>query len=121
MKDYYEDLDLKYPEIAIAAENFYTTQSSALFYIPVLMPLVTNTTKVNKQSFPNTMNILNKDKPQISRTASTTGCISIPIHKERMGDDWYYQKQHNYVPKGSKFIVIFVGGDINKPRILGRY
>ena len=120
MKDYYEDLDLKYPEIAIAAEDFYTTQSSAKFYIPVLMPLVTNTTRINQQNFPNNMNILNKDKPQISKSASTTGYITIPIHRERMGE-WYHREQHNLVPKGAKFIVIFVGGDINKPRILGRY
>jgi len=120
MKDYYEDLDLRYPEIAIAAEEFYTTQSSAKFYIPVLMPMISNTTRINREGFPNNTNILNKERPQISKMASTTGYITIPLQGERLGN-WTTRKIPNLVPAGAQFIVIFIGGDINKPRILGRY
>lgn len=120
MKDYYEELDLRYPEIAVAAEEFFTTQGSAKFYIPVLMPMVSNTTRSNREGFPSSTNILNKDRPNISKTAYTTGYITIPIHSERMGH-WSHRKIPNLVPRGAEFIVIFVGGDINKPRILGRY
>ena len=120
MKDYYEELDLKYPEIAIAAEEFYTTQSSANFHIPVLMPLLSSNSSSSREAFPSNTNILNKDRPEISRMAYASNYISIPLHSERMGS-WAHRKIPNLVPRGAEFIVIFIGGDINKPRILGRY
>lgn len=36
-------------------------------------------------------------------------CIYNPIDEER------------YIPEGSKWIVVFIGGDIGKPQIIGRY
>lgn len=115
-ENYYEKLDLKYPEIAIAAETFYTTDSSAKFYIPVLMPLIGSSASSSTTRLPSTTNILNKNRPKVSSTAYSTGSIEIPLQQERLGH-WY----ENRVPKGSKFIVIFIGGDINNCRILGRY
>lgn len=115
-ENYYEKLDLKYPEIAIAAHRFYTTDSSARFYIPVLMPLIGSDSSSNRTRIPPNTNILNKDRPSISSSAYSTGSVSIPLREERLGH--FYR---NIVPKGTKFIVIFIGGDINNMAILGRY
>lgn len=115
-ENYYEKLDLKYPEIAIAAQTFYTTDSSANFYIPVLMPMMNSNSSGSRTKLPSSKNILNKNKPLISSSAYSSGSINIPLRSERLGS-WKYNK----VPKGSKFIVIFIGGDIDNPQILGRY
>lgn len=115
-ENYYENLDLRYIEIAEAAETFYTYESSALFYIPVLMPMIDSTNKITEKPLPSNRNILNKNRPKISAKAYSTGSISIPLHEERLGS-WY----KNRVPKGTKFMVAFIGGDINKCRIIGRY
>lgn len=116
MEDYYENLDLKYIEIAVAAKKFFTTDSTAKFYIPALMPLFGSTDKQYPTSLPSSTNILNQEKPTISRNAYTSGYITIPLHIERLGS-WH----ENKVPAGAEFMVVFVGGDLNKPRILGRY
>lgn len=115
-ENYYENLDLKYPEIAVAAHMFYTTDSSARFYIPVLMPLIGADASGSTTRLPSSGNILNKDKPSISSSAYSTGSISIPLRIERLGS-WY----KNRVPRGTQFIVAFIGGDIGNPQILGRY
>lgn len=114
-ENYYEKLDLRYPEIAEAAEGFYTTQSSARFYIPVLMPLI-GSSGGHTTKLPSNRNILNKDRPHVSSTAYSSGSVVIPLRIERLGS-WY----KNYVPKGTKFIVVFIGGDIDNIAILGRY
>lgn len=119
-ENYYENLDLNYIEIAEAAEEFYTTQSSALFYIPVLMPMINPSSWTTKQYLPSNSNMLNKVRPAVSSSAYSTGAIRIPIHSERMGY-WYHRNTPNLVPVGAKFLVCFVGGDINNCRILGRY
>jgi len=115
MNSFYKDLQLGTVEIAEAAATFYTTDSSAKFYIPILMPYTSNTAMLS--SYPSQKNIVNKvDNLGITSTNTFTGHIDIPLHKERLGS-WPYNK----VPKGSKFMVVFVGEDITKPRILGRY
>lgn len=115
-ENYYEKLDLKYPEIAEAAEGFYTYQSSARFYIPILMPLIGSNTNTATTKIPPNTNILNKVRPTISSTAYSSGSVIIPLRQERLG--YFYR---DYVPKGTKFIVVFVGGDIDNIAILGRY
>ncbi len=115
-ENYYEKLDLKYPEIAEAAEGFYTYQESARFYIPILMPLVGSSSNISTTRIPPNTNILNKNRPRISSTAYSSGSVVIPLRRERLGT--FY---NNYVPKGTKFIVVFIGGDINNIAILGRY
>jgi len=115
MNSFYKNLQLNTTEIAEAAESFYTTDSSAKFYIPVLMPYTSNTTEL--RSYPSQKNIINKiDNLGITPINTFTGHIDIPLHIERLGS-WY----QNRVPKGTKFMITFVGGDITKPRILGRY
>ena len=29
--------------------------------------------------------------------------------------------EYRYIDKGSKWIVVFIGGDINQPQLIGRY
>lgn len=56
-------------------------------------------------------------------TLSGTGSYTID------GDETLYKgilniiptDEYRYIQKGSKWIVVFIGGDINKPQIIGRY
>jgi len=111
----YNNLELNTIEIAEASELFKTTDGSAKFYIPVLMFFSSNT--IELRPYTAAKNIVNKeDNLNMGPINTFTGHIEIPLHEERLGK-W----PKNEVPKGTKFMVVFVGGDITKPRILGRY
>ncbi len=115
MDNFYKNQDFRYVEIAEASEDFFTTASSAKFYIPTLQPFTSNTTEL--RPYPAQSNIVNKENNLgIAKTNTFTGHIDIPIFPELIGS-WY----QNRVPKGTKFMIVFVGGDIMKPRIIGRY
>ncbi|MCK9199036.1 MAG: hypothetical protein M0P49_05480 [Bacilli bacterium] len=114
MDNFYKDLPLNTIEIAEASEDFYTTDGSAKFYIPSLMPFISNT--IEMRPYSSAKNIVNKVDVVLGPINTFTGHIVIPLHIERLGE-WPEDK----IPKGSQFMVVFVGGDITKPRILGRY
>lgn len=105
--DFYDNLDLKYPEIAVALETYGNK-----FNIPILTPFIANAGKSPSKSTASALNknnIKNKDSLPISRiTTQNYVTLSVPSY---LGT----------VHKGDKFIIVFVGGDINKIRIIGRY
>ena len=115
MSDFYKDLDLKYPEIAITLESFNKySDATVLCSIPVLMPFMQNSAdRINTGNIENKVNNLSIGPCMIHRGTY------IKINKE------YSQNcpanSNGDVPAGQKFIVVFVGGDIDKPRIIGRY
>ena len=111
MKDFefYQNLDLRYPELAICIED--TDTKVAKFFIPVLTP------------------ILNKDKPyeETDNNISKTNIIS-----DSSSMDISACTSSNYLElilpdniqgcsKGDTFVIVFIGGDPNKPVLLGRY
>ena len=115
MADFYKDLDLKYPEIAITLEKFSKhSDATVLCNIPVLLPFMQNTAdRIN------TANIENK--------VNNLGIGPCTIHKgtylkiNREHSQYCPANRDGIVSAGEKFIVVFVGGDIDKPRIIGRY
>ena len=111
MKDFefYQNLDLRYPELAICIED--SQDNIAKFFIPILTP------------------ILNGDKPydETDINVSKTNIIS-----DSSSMDISACTSSNYLElilpdtvkncsKGDKFVIIFIGGDPNKPVLLGRY
>ena len=115
MSDFYKDLDLKYPEIAITLEKFNkNTDSTVLCTIPVLLPFAQNSADII-----NTGNIENK--------VNNLGIGPCKIHKGtylkiyREHSQGCPSNEQGVVQPGQKFIIVFVGGDIDKPRIIGRY
>lgn len=104
---FYENLDLRYPEIAIALESGY---KSIKAYIPVLMPFVDNIgnkPKEEKSLAPIKSKILNKESLKISKT-TTQNYINLDI--SNIGK----------VDKGDRVVIVFISGDPNKPIAIGR-
>lgn len=101
-------------EVAILQENISATNPhTASFTIPALM-----TENYKGKKYVNNYNVINKNKtgtPSIS-TITIDNTVTLQVPKEYT--KWYGSL---IIPKGTKFIVAFVGGDINSMRIIGRY
>lgn len=70
----------------------------------------------DKISSVSTSNILNKDKSGLTSSSITTSdIVTLELPKEVTRN--YPVK---FIPKGTRFIVSFSGGDITKPVIIGR-
>lgn len=167
ISSFYDDLDLKYPEIAICIDRIdRLNPGNPKFIIPVLTPNMSIDTEVSKSIYQNSSNIRNGDiLPEIANI-TISNYIEIPLPKELCGNYdtrlfksiKYIQSTLNcngdnvnkeplwcksvlnmsfvtlydvicnkflnksrYIEKGSKWIVVFVGGDITKPRIIAPY
>lgn len=107
--NFYNNIDFKYPEIAISLED---SENIGKFFIPVLTPFLSSDEAYDKKEMdsPKT-NITNRDQfihdiePCILSNYIT---LSLP-------------KNDVQCKKGDKFVISFIGGDINKPYIIGRY
>lgn len=128
--EYYQQQDLKYVEVATALEKFHYA-SEGKFFINAITPLLnSNSPKNDKKSKLSTANILNyNSKLGISSfTLSNYISLKVPeymIDKDVDKDGYYTNNEiidkHGYIAKDMQFLVVFVGGDINKPRIMGVY
>lgn len=113
MKDFefYQDLDLRYPEIAICVGKTETDRKVAKFYIPILTPILNG-------DEPYDITDININKSNILSNSSSmdiTACTSSNYLELIIPDSV------DEVEVGDKLVVIFVGGDPNKPVLLGRY
>ena len=115
MKDFefYQDLDLRYPEIAICVDA--VSRYVGKFYIPVLTPILDkdqpyDITDINVSK----SNILSDSSSMDITPCTSSNYLTLAIPNP---DDYQYYKDMI----GDQFVVIFVGGDPNKPVLLGRY
>lgn len=116
--EYYQQQELKYTEIATALEKFHYG-SEGKFFIDAITPLLSSSAPMNNTKVKiNTNNILNyNSKLNVgSYTLSNYVPLKVPRYMTSELID-----EHGYISKGTKFLVTFVGGDINKPRIVGVY
>ena len=182
IENFYDELDLKYPEIAIAIDKIDRLKPKNIrFIIPILTPYM-NTNKAEESTiYQNKQNLMNAEKDLLEvNNIKTTNYIKMNIPKELCsicdGEFELYDKENNklkakvdntstgsvsmsgtvdeysisvsgslsfngnesideisgtfkirptekfrYIPEGSKWIVVFIGGDITKPQIIGRY
>lgn len=106
--NFYDNLDLRYPEIAICLED--TDTNIGKFFIPILTPTL-NKTQVYYEldnAFDN-RNIENRDDLRLS-PVNISNYIELKL-----------PKGYESAKKDDKFIVIFLGGDMNKPILIGGY
>ena len=107
-KNFYKDLDLRYPEIAICIED--TNTKIGKFFIPILTPTVSKSHAwCERNNTFSRKNIINKDD-LIIEPVYESNYIELKLpngFKKKKKDD--------------KFIVIFIGGNINKPVLIGGY
>lgn len=121
MNNFYDDIDLKYHEIVKSVKICYPGERIKL-HVSILMPGLDSDKdidkKIQKQS---TSNIVTKfDSP----TDSVLGITSFYTHNyieidvpEHIRSQFY----QGIIPKDTRFIVVFISGDINKIRIIDKY
>lgn len=200
MNDFYDNLDLKYPEIAIAMQDIDRINPGLVkFIIPVLTPNMSTSKIEEKKIYQNSSNLQNSEtKPEIE-TIDAANYVKIRVPRElcayvggvfQLLEAYTWPGKENasdvdsvlnvrdanttikqarqigsgtvrggglpcgggnrinvsgtvsgimafnngipkgyfnlmpvdrYIKKGSKWIVVFIGGDITKPRIIARY
>jgi hypothetical protein len=113
MKDY-SNYNFVHEAILYETVDKYETQGvKHPFWIKALVPLESEsgrTININKS------NIYNKDKTWLATyTMTSRRTIDLIIPKYILLD---YPKK--YIPKGTRFLVAFIGGNLNDPQIIGR-
>ena len=108
--DFYSQNDYMYNEFAVCIEDSDTDM--AKFYIPIATPFLDLTSPYDKKDDRvSKMNILNKDDVNLNIFPCTTSnYIELPLPYGQIG-----------CKKGEKYVVSFIGGDVNTPYLIGRY
>ena len=138
--NFYTELDLKYPEMAIALDDIdILNPGNVRFIIPILTPGVSMNKANRNMVSQSKSNLMNANKTAFEIDAVTVrNYIILPVTKEVCGTtltDYIFPKDSDeynkfisnipnsvrYIKKGSRWIVIFLGGDITNPVIVGRY
>lgn len=115
MKDFefYQNLDLRYPEVAICIDAI--SRYEGKFYIPVLTPLLNGDKPYDiTDKNINKNNILND-----SSSMDISGCTSSNYLILAVPNPDQYSYYKDMI--GDKFVVVFIGGDPNKPVLIGGY
>lgn len=121
MNNFYSTSDMSYTETAITLEDF-TYGEKTKITIPVLLPLLDNTQPMESTKYLNRRNIINKNRDDIQVTKCTKcNYIELVIPKDLCPCLGIDPKCNHKGKKGQKFIVNFIGADINKPVIYRRY
>ena len=124
MNDFYDELDLKYTEIGIAIQDIYKENpGNVKIIIPILTPSMRTDAPVEtliRQT--KSSNLLNSKKNKTVLEIANVLCtnyMEIPFPPEVCAAS--KANDEGYIPSGSKWIMVFVGGDITKPRPIARY
>ena len=113
MNNFYKDFELNTTEYAIALENFdYNTKVKC--YIPSLMSFLPSSEVVEDSKRNSSNNIKNKNKNLLGIGQVNT-CNYIELYIPSL-----YSNGDIYGKKGTKFLITFVAGDINKCKVIGR-
>ena len=100
MSDFYDNLDLKYPEIAIAMEDIDRTNPGVInFSIPILTPNMGKSEKEENEIHQQPTNLKNKEKNVEVANVVMTNYIPIRVPREVCG---FVGDSHNVT-----------GGDVN--------
>ena len=120
---FYDKLDLKYPEIGIAIEEIYCPNPGKIkVVIPILTPEAASAGESEETIIQRSGgNLLNSSKNGTVFEVSDVikrNYLEIKFPREIcMPDD----QLTRVIWKGSKWIIVFLGGDITKPYPIARY
>lgn len=121
MNNFYSTSDMNYTETAIALEDFIYGEKAKVT-IPVLLPFLDNTEPIETTTYLNKRNIINKDKDNIIVTKCTKcNYIELLVPKDLCPCLGINDNCDHTGKQGQKFIINFIGADINKPIIVRRY
>lgn len=119
--DFYNTTDMNYTELAITLEDF-TYGTEVKITIPSLLPLVDlKNEPISNTYYLSNRNIVNKDKYKLHVGSCTkSNYITISVPKDLCPCLGVDPKCNHKGTKGQKFIVSFIGGNINKPILYRR-
>lgn len=109
--DYYQSHTYNTLEIAISMEDMEDNKNKGKFFIPILTPFLDGETPYDKKDLPYDEYNFTSDTPRSSMPPCTTSNYI----------ELYLPEIITECKKGDKFVIAFIGGDINKPYIIGRY
>lgn len=121
--EFYQNLNYVYPELAICLED--SVDGIAKFYIPILTPSLETGTGAYEleDNDTRTHNILS-DKSSMEINSCTTSNyleLKLPIIRAYDHSTKSFTEVIDQCYKDDQFVVIFVGGDPEKPVLIGRY
>lgn len=116
--NFYDTLDLKYPEIGVALQDINTSNPKNIkIAIPVLTPELQTKDIMKKNIKLNTSNLMNSYENMIE-----TDDLELRNYmKLTIPSEVATSKGEDYILKGSKWLIMFIGGDITKPKVTARY
>lgn len=121
MENFYAEKNFTYVEVAICLERFYKYRPGVLrFAIPIMEPYMSSSAIEEEVHNVDMSKIMNKEKEKLKikpLVESNTFSIELPA-------DLVYDCDNDklgWVDVGEKFLIEFVGGDINNPRFLERF
>jgi hypothetical protein len=118
--DFYDSLDLRYPEIGVAMQDIDRSNPGTVkFIIPILTPNMDNTRLIDTKAYQTKDNLKNKKRNFEVETLSISNYINIKMPREVCSV--YGEYTDKVIKSGSKWIIVFVGGDITKPRVIAPY
>lgn len=116
--NYYQEQDFKFVEIATVLERFYYS-SKGKFFINTITPLLSSGSALDDtKSKSSTSNILNYEEKLNINSYTLSNYVSLNVPRYMSND---LTDMNGYISKGTKFLVSFIGGDVNNPRIVGVY
>lgn len=119
--NFYDNMDLRYPEIGIAMQQIDRLDPGEVkFIIPILTPNMDNSRLIDSRVHQNKDNLMNKNKSIEVESLNIRNYISIKMPKE-VCSTYHISDENRFIGSGSKWIIVFVGGDITKPRIIAPY
>lgn len=131
VNNYYQETDYRYTEIGIALEDF-TYGGDVSISIPTITPFMDNTSTVESTETVSTVNIINDDTTALgittyeSRKVSTGNSMTLKVPWYLADTEILTNRDNDYISiskngtKGTKFIISFVGGQLDNARIIGR-
>lgn len=116
---FYQDKDFGYPEIATVLEKTYS-RSNIKVYIGAITPELSNSSVVKTtKSKESTSHIINYSAKHGVGAITECNYITVDVPKYVYNEVSSSDLSGTYIPKGSKLLVVFVGGEINMPRVIG--
>lgn len=108
-------------EIGIALEKFHY-KSKGKFYIPSLLPLLSSSSPYN------TTLSINSTSALVNKTSLPVNSIKLSNYVELYVPEYVSNElpkvpltNEEIIAKGAQVQIVFTGGDITKPKIIGAY
>ena len=121
VENFYKNKNFSYLEVAICLEKFYKYRPGVLkFAIPIMEPYMSSSKIEENIHMTDYSNIMNKEKDKLNiKPIIETNAFSLELPADLVYD--CDNDKMGIVEAGERFLIEFVGGDINNARFLERF